>query len=160
MAYGIDLKEAQRVIAEKLDVIHPHGTIDRLPWQRGDAPQADWGVEQPWNIHAIATNLKSLAERRTDRNALRDVRVAVANAKRLVFLGFGFQPQNVDLLFENTLSHNPEVLISTYGMSQGNAATVAHMMKRLAGLESADLLMLSPGKAWEILRDYSLLLES
>lgn len=160
MAYGIDLKEAQRVIAEKLDVIHPHGTIGRLPWQRGDAPQADWGVEQPWNIHAIATNLKSLAERRTDRNALRDVRVAVANAKRLVFLGFGFQPQNVDMLFENTLSHNPEVLISTYGMSQGNAATVAHMMKRLAGLESADLLMLSPGKAWEILRDYSLLLES
>jgi hypothetical protein len=160
MAYGIELKEAQQVIAEKLDIVHPHGSIGRLPWQKGEAPQAEWGVEQPWNIHAIAAQLKSLNERSTDRNALRDIRLSVASAKRLVFLGFGFQPQNVDLLFENTLSHNPEVLISTYGMSSGNAATVAQMIRRLAGLESADQLMVSPNKAWEVLRDYSLLLES
>lgn len=160
MAYGIDLKEAQGVIAEKLHVIHPHGAIGRLPWQRGDAPQAEWGAEQPWNIHAIAAQLKSLNERSTEKAAVREIRVAVAAAKRLVFLGFGFQPQNVDLLFENTLSHNPEVLVSTYGMSAGNAATVAQMIRRLAGLESEDLLMMSPNKAWEVLRDYSLLLES
>lgn len=160
MAYGIELKEAQQVIAEKLDIVHPHGSIGRLPWQKGEAPQAEWGVEQPWNIHAIAAQLKSLNERSTDRNALRDIRLSVASAKRLVFLGFGFQPQNVDLLFENTLSHNPEVLISTYGMSSGNAATVAQMIRRLAGLESADQLMISPNKAWEVLRDFSLLLES
>ncbi|WP_062342862.1 SIR2 family protein [Novosphingobium sp. CCH12-A3] len=160
MAYGIELKEAQQVVAEKLDIVHPHGSVGRLPWQKGEAPQAEWGVEQPWNIHAIAAQLKSLNERSADRNALRDIRLSVASAKRLVFLGFGFQPQNVDLLFENTLSHNPEVLISTYGMSSGNAATVAQMIRRLAGLESADQLMISPGKAWEVLRDYSLLLES
>ncbi|KHS43250.1 hypothetical protein [Novosphingobium subterraneum] len=160
MAYGIELKEAQQVIAEKLDIVHPHGSVGRLPWQKGEAPQAEWGVEQPWNIHAIAAQLKSLNERSADRNALRDIRLSVASAKRLVFLGFGFQPQNVDLLFENTLSHNPEVLISTYGMSSGNAATVSQMIRRLAGLESADQLMISPGKAWEVLRDYSLLLES
>ncbi|NLR39050.1 SIR2 family protein [Novosphingobium sp. ERW19] len=160
MAYGIELKEAQQVIAEKLDIVHPHGSIGRLPWQKGEAPQAEWGVEQPWNIHAIAAQLKSLNERSTDRNALRDIRLSVASAKRLVFLGFGFQPQNVDLLFENTLSHNPEVLISTYGMSSGNAATVAQMIRRLAGLETADQLMISPNKAWEVLRDFSLLLES
>lgn len=158
MAYGIELKEAQQVIAEKLDIVHPHGSIGRLPWQKGEAPQAEWGVEQPWNIHAIAAQLKSLNERSSDRNALRDIRLSVASAKRLVFLGF--QPQNVDLLFENTLSHNPEVLISTYGMSSGNTATVAQMIRRLAGLESADQLMVSPNKAWEVLRDYSLLLES
>ena len=160
MAYGIELKEAQQVVAEKLDIVHPHGSVGRLPWQKGEAPQAEWGVEQPWNIHAIAAQLKSLNERSADRNALRDIRLSVASAKRLVFLGFGFQPQNVDLLFENTLSHNPEVLISTYGMSSGNAATVAQMIRRLAGLESAEQLMISPGKAWEVLRDYSLLLES
>lgn len=160
MAYGIELKEARQVIAEKLDIVHPHGAIGRLPWQGGDAPQAEWGVEQPWNIHAIAAQLKSLNERSADRNALRDIRLSVASAKRLVFLGFGFQPQNVDLLFENTLSHNPEVLISTYGMSSGNTATVSHMMRRLAGLENPDLLMMNPGRAWEVLRDYSLLLES
>ncbi|OYX92993.1 MAG: hypothetical protein B7Y74_10730, partial [Novosphingobium sp. 35-62-5] len=160
MAYGIELKEAQDVIADKLDVIHPHGMIGRLPWQKGEAPQAEWGAEQPWNLHAIAAQLKSLAERSADRNAVRDLRLAVASAKRLVFLGFGFQPQNVDLLFENSLSHNPEVLVSTYGMSPGNAATIALMLRRLAGLENADQLMISPHKAWEVLRDYSLLLES
>lgn len=160
MAYGIDLREAQDVIAHKLDVIHPHGTIGRLPWQKGEAPQAEWGAEQPWNLHAIATQLTSLAERCADRNALRELRLAVANAQRLVFLGFGFQPQNIDLLFENSLSHHPEVLVSTYGMSPGNARTVAHMMRRLTGADSEDHLMISQAKAWEVLRDYSLLLES
>ncbi|HQS69997.1 MULTISPECIES: hypothetical protein [unclassified Novosphingobium] len=160
MAYGIDLKEAREVIADKLDVVHPHGMIGRLPWQKGEAAQAEWGVEQPWNIHTIATQLSSLTERRADRNAVRDIRLAVASAQRIVFLGFGFQPQNVDLLFENSLSHNPDVLISTHGVSPGNAATIALMMRRLAGLESDHQLMLSPGKAWEVLRDYSLLLES
>ncbi|MFM2373017.1 MAG: hypothetical protein RIS85_2739 [Pseudomonadota bacterium] len=66
----------------------------------------------------------------------------------------------MDLLFENSLSHHPEVLISTYGMSTGNTATVAQMIKRLAGLESDALLMMTPGKAWELLNDFSLLLES
>lgn len=160
MAYGIELKEAQQVIAEKLQIIHPHGAIGQLPWQQGEAPQVEWGVEQPWNIHAISGQLKSLNERSEDRNALREVRKAVAGAKRLAFLGFGFQPQNVDLLFENSLSHHPEVLISTYGMSTGNTATVAQMVKRLAGLESDALLMMTPGKAWELLNDFSLLLES
>lgn len=160
MAYGIELKEAQTVISEKLNIIHPHGAIGRLPWQKGEGPPAEWGVEQPWNLHAIAAQLKSLNERSAERNAVREVRLAVAGAKRLVFLGFGFQPQNVDLLFENSLSHNPEVLISTYGMSTGNAATVAQMIRRLAGLESDNQLMISPGKAWEVLRDFSLLLES
>ncbi|OYZ18422.1 MAG: hypothetical protein B7Y31_15205 [Novosphingobium sp. 16-62-11] len=145
------LKEAPRV---------PGELPLRLPWQKGEAAQAEWGVEQPWNIHTIATQLSSLTERRADRNAVRDIRLAVASAQRIVFLGFGFQPQNVDLLFENSLSHNPDVLISTHGVSPGNAATIALMMRRLAGLESDHQLMLSPGKAWEVLRDYSLLLES
>lgn len=160
MAYGIPLKEAQGVISEHLQIIHPHGMIGRLPWQKGETPQAEWGVEQPWNIHAISAQLKTLGERTADREAVRRIRMAVAGAKRLVFLGFGFQPQNMDLMFENALSHNPEVLVSTYGMSPGNAATVGSIVKRLAGLESPDLLTMADGKAWEVMRDYSLLLES
>lgn len=160
MAYGIELKQAQAVIAEKLNIIHPHGCIGRLPWQGGEAAQAEWGVEQPWNLHAIAGQLTSLNERRSTQHGLREIRMAVAGAKRLAFLGFGFQPQNVDLLFENSLSHGPEVLVSTYGMSPGNTATVAQIVKRQCGLESNDLLTLAPVKAWELMRDYSLLLES
>ncbi|MBB3858974.1 hypothetical protein GGQ88_000214 [Novosphingobium hassiacum] len=160
MAYGIDLKEAQAVIAEKLHIIHPHGTIGRLPWQGGEAPQAEWGVEQPWNLHAIAGQLKSLGERKESREIVREVRKAVAGAKRLAFLGFGFQPQNVELLFDGSLSHGPEVLVSAYGTSPGNTATIAQILKRQCGLDSTDQLMVAPVKAWELMRDYSLLLES
>ncbi len=160
MAYGIELKEAQTIIAEKLDIIHPHGTIGRLPWQGGDAPQAEWGVEQPWNLHALAGQLKTLGERKQSRETVREVRMAVAGAKRLAFLGFGFQPQNVELLFEGSLSHGPEVLVSAYGTSPGNVTTIAQVLKRLCGLESNDQLMIAPVKAWELMRDNSLLLES
>ncbi len=91
---------------------------------------------------------------------MREVCMAVAGAKRLAFLGFGFQPQNVELLFETSLSHGPEVLVSAYGMSPRNVPTIALILRRQCGLESDDQLTIAPVKAWELMRDYSLLMES
>jgi hypothetical protein len=44
-AYGMTLQEAQRLIASKLKVFHPLGSVGRLPWQLGDGPDVDWGNE-------------------------------------------------------------------------------------------------------------------
>jgi hypothetical protein len=55
MAFGMELKEAQAIVAAKLRIIHPYGTIGQLPWQKGEAADCDWGTEQPWNIHNLST---------------------------------------------------------------------------------------------------------
>lgn len=160
MAFGMTLQEAQRLIAAKLKVLRPYGSVGRLPWQPGDMPECEWGTENPWNIHTLAGHIKTLSERQNDRQLIMALQHAVANAKRLVLLGFGFQPQNIDLLFDRGLSHQPEVLMTLYDMAPTNRNAVIRTVKRKTGLERDDQLMVMTARCYEMMRDYSMLLES
>jgi hypothetical protein len=160
MAYGMELGEAQKLVGSKLRVIHPYGSIGRLPWQAGDTPDLEWGTEQPWNIHNLAVGIRTASEVQRDQNTLRTIRAAVSGAKRIVFLGFGFQPQNVDLLMDYGLSHDPDVMASVWDQTPLMRDMILRMLRRKTGIENPDLIMMIQQRAFEILRDFSLLLES
>lgn len=160
MAFGMNLQEAQRLIAAKLQVLRPYGSIGRLPWQTSDAPECEWATENPWNIHNLAMNIKTLSERQNDRQLIMALQSAVASAKRLVLLGFGFQPQNIDLLFDRGLSHQPEVMMTLFEMAATNRNAVIKTIKRKTGLERDDQLIVMTARCYEMMRDYSMLLES
>jgi hypothetical protein len=160
VAFGMQLKEAQAIVAAKLRIIHPYGTIGRLPWQRGEAADCEWGTEQPWNIHNLAGLIRTSSEAQRDQQMLMQLRGMVSSAKRIVFLGFGFQPQNVDLLVDYGLSHDPEIAITVHGMSRTNRESVVRMMKRKFGVEHDELLLVLDAKCIDLMRDFSLLLES
>lgn len=160
MAFGMNLQEAQRLIAGKLKVLRPYGAIGRLPWQTGEGPDLEWGTENPWNIHNLAQQIFTLSERQTNRNLIMALHNAVASAKRLVLLGFGFQPQNIDLLFDRGLSHQPEVLMTLFEMAATNRNAVIKTIKRKAGLDKDELLSVMTARCYELMRDYSMMLES
>ncbi|WP_188710081.1 hypothetical protein [Novosphingobium marinum] len=160
MAFGMPIAEAQQLVAAKLKILRPYGSVGRLQWQSGDAPQVDWGTEKPWNIHNLPTQIFTASERANDVGLLREIRQTVTYAKRLVFLGFAFHPQNMELLIDHSLSHNPEVLTTIYGMTAANRATVIQMLYRQLGLEREDLLTIVNARCFEMLRDYNLMLES
>jgi hypothetical protein len=160
MAFGMTLQEAQRIISAKLRVLRPFGMIGRLPWQPGNAPDLEWGTEAPWNLHNIATQILTFSERLQDQQTLVAIQHAVATARRLVILGFSFQPQNVDLMFERGLSHQPEVLITLFEMAPTNRAAVIRTVKRKTGLEKDELLNVMTARCYELMRDYSMMLES
>lgn len=160
MAFGMSLQEAQRLVAAKLKVLRPYGMVGRLPWQPGDMPDCEWATENPWNIHNLAGQIKTLSEQQNNRQLLMALQNSVASAKRLVILGFGHQPQNIDLLFDRGLSHQPEVLMTLFDMSPTNRNAVIKTIKRKTGLERDDQLMVMTARAYEMMRDYSMLLES
>ena len=160
MAYGMELGEAQKLVGSKLRVIHPYGSVGRLPWQVGDTPDVEWGTEQPWNIHNLAMGIRTASEVQRDQNTLRTIRAAVSGAKRIVFLGFGFQPQNVELLMDYGLSHDPDVMASVWDQTPLMRDMILRMLRRKTGIENPDLIMMIQQRAFEILRDFSLLLES
>ena len=160
MAFGMELKEAQAIVAAQLRIIHPYGTIGRLPWQKGEAADCEWGTEQPWNIHNLAMLIRTSTEVQRDHNMLMQIRSAVSSAKRIVFLGFGFQAQNVDLLVDYGLSHDPEIALTVHGMSRSNRDSLIRMVKRKFGVEHDELLLVLDAKCADMMRDFSLLLES
>ena len=160
LAFGMTLKEAQQLVAAKLRIFHPQGAIGRLPWQQSDAPEVEWGTEQPWNIHNLAVQIRSPAETARDQRNVQAIRGAVAGAKRLVFLGFGYQPQSIDLLIDYSLSHDPEILASVSDHPKAIQASIQRVLKRKTGIDREDLVMLVDSRSNDVLRDYSLLLES
>ena len=160
MAFGMQLQEAKRLVSAKLSVIRPYGSVGRLPWQPGDSPDCEWGTETPLNIHNLAAQIYTLSERQNDRQLIMDLQSAVASAKRLILLGFGFQPQNINLLFDRGLSHQPEVLMSLFDMSPTNRSAVIKTIKRKTGLDRDDQLMVMTARCHELMRDYSMLIES
>jgi len=160
IAFGMELKEAQQIVAAKLRIIHPYGTVGRLPWQSGDGADCEWGTEQPWNIHNLSQLIRTTSDVSRDHQMMTEIRGVVSTAKRIVFLGFGFQPQNVDLLVDYGLSHDPEVAATVYGLSQSNRTSVVRMLKRKMGIENDELLLIMNAKCIDMMRDFSMLLES
>jgi len=159
-AYGMTLQEAQRLVSAKLNIIHPYGTIGRLPWEAGERPDVDWGVENPWNLLNLQSCLRTHGELMRDTRALLAVRGAMQQSQRVVFMGFGYHPQNLDLLIDGSFSHNPEVLATTYQMAAPTRTAVARLLKRKLGLDKDDKLLMVDSRCQEFMRDYAMLLES
>ncbi len=160
MAFGVGLEEAQGIVASRLRIIHPHGTVGRLPWQRGEAPACEWGTEQPDNVHELAGMIRTSNEISHNREVVAGIRGMVANSKRLVFLGFGFHPQNLDLLVDARLAHVPEVAATVHGLSPINRIAVSAMLRRKLGAERDEPRLIEEIRCTELMRDYSLMLES
>jgi hypothetical protein len=159
-AYGMTLQEAQRIIAARLKFYHPYGSVGRLPWQMGDMPDVEFANEQPWNMAALSTQLKTGEQALADRASLAELRSAVAKSQRMVFLGHDFSPQSLDLLIDGSLSHNPEMIVSTHGLTGPNRVAAIRTLKRKSGNERDDRLMVVDGRCLDVLKDYTLLLES
>lgn len=159
-AYGMTLQEAQRIVTGKLRFFHPYGCVGRLPWQGGDMPDVDWGNEQPWNMAALSAQLRLFDQAMADRRGLAALRAAVGEASRIVFLGFDFSPRSFDLLIDGSLSHNPELILSSYGMTAPNLTAAVRLLKRKTGNERDDRLMICPGRNLDVFMDFSLLLET
>ncbi|MEO5705722.1 MAG: hypothetical protein ABIT10_09620 [Alteraurantiacibacter sp.] len=83
-----------------------------------------------------------------------------ASSKKIVFLGFDFDPQTVDFLFDYTYSHDPDVIAAVQGMNEPTMKAVLRLMRRRTGIEDEALVTLLDMRCFQFMRDYSLFLES
>ena len=92
------------------------------------------------------------------------MRAVVADAARLVVLGFGYAPLNLDMLAGAPLPAGAEVLATGFGMNDTAVASVRRILaSRLGvreGVGETGGLLLTNLRANDLMRDYALLLES
>ena len=160
MAFGMSLGEARAMVAAKLNITHPFGNAGRLPWEPGERPDVDWGVEEPWNLHNLVKEVVTPSERLRNRQYVTGLHSAIAGAKKIVFLGFDFDPQTIDFLFDYSLSHDPDILCAVQGMNQPSQAAAFRLLKRRAGIEDDSLISILDTRCYQLMRDYALFLES
>lgn len=160
MAFGMTLSEARTLVGNKLKIYHPFGNAGRLPWEPGERPEVDWGVEEPWNLHNLAKEVLTSSERMNNRQFVTSLHSAIAGSQKIVFLGFDFDPQTIDYLFDYSLSHDPDILAAVQGLNLPSQQAALRTLKRRAGIEDDDLISIIDTRCYNLMRDYALFLES
>ncbi len=159
-AFGMTYDEACELVAGRLRIVHPYGVAGRLPWQGDEENGATWGQEDPENIVALSKRIFTASQRAGSRQFQSYLRAEMSRGKRLAFLGFGFDPMNVAMLFDELEHDNPDMLISLVDISETQQKAILRLIYRLTGITDQSLITLENMKAFELLRDYGRFLES
>jgi hypothetical protein len=104
--YGISNNEAAKFVSQ-IRIFHPYGVVGRLPWQEGNDESIKFGGKaEPEKLIKLSKEIKTFTEG-TDPNESQiiQIREMMHSANRIVFLGFAFAEQNMDLLCP--VSHHP-----------------------------------------------------
>ena len=94
-----DLSEAESaVVCNDLRIYHPYGSLGPLPQQGATAAIPYGGKLDPQRLVDMASRIQTYSEAVDEMTQPGFVASDLRAAKRLVFLGFGFWPQNVRIL--------------------------------------------------------------
>ncbi len=114
-----------RQVVSQMKIIHPYGKLGDLPSARGGSGDGVAFGADPGDIGdsvwEIADGLSTFTEEMRDAGTLAEIHGAMAQATQLVFLGFGFQSQNVQLLTPKGQSNTARVMTGMatgYGLHQ------------------------------------------
>jgi hypothetical protein len=96
----LDLSTASCIVKKHLDVVHPYGDLGAL--HDADA-NVSFGQEQTPETYAAGDAIYAMSQRlltftESKKAQAERAKAFIAQARHLVFLGFGFGDQNVDLL--------------------------------------------------------------
>lgn len=117
--FGLHEQKASE-IASKLEVLHVYGSIGALPWKGGDVP---YGFSNGQDFARLSQGIKTFTES-ADSVTVDIIRSRIVAAETLVFLGFGWLPQNLDILHTGQKASAKRVFFTTYGVSETDRETV------------------------------------
>lgn len=129
--FDVNDSRASEIVGGVL-AIHPYGQTGLLPWQPGTGPRADYGDRWP-PLREIAESILTFTES-ADEGVRAQAVDLVEGAETLIFMGFGFLPQNMSLLTTEITSSVKRVFATTYGIGDDDVAIIRHevgeMIKR------------------------------
>lgn len=86
--HGMSLIEAREIVG-RIKIIHPYGSLGQL---------SEFPFGHAYEFARMAENIITWSETIRDENTVPDMRLAIKTAETIVFLGFGFANQNMQLL--------------------------------------------------------------
>jgi len=144
--YNIDRQRAVNIV-KRIPIYHPYGTVGTLPWmEERDQPQIAFGDNEDINLLDIAGNIKTFSEQMDDEDALDALRTHVAEAETLVFLGFAFHRQNLELIKPPEPAFTKRIFATVMGVSESDQD---HIKRDLV-----DTLQIEPEDDGQIVQAY------
>ena len=109
--HGMSIIEARNIV-RNIRIVHPYGTL-------GDLDEFPFGT-MPRFVQ-MAENLITWSETIRDERIIDDIRTAIKDAQRIVFMGFAFARQNMQLMDSKPTQYNadgPMVYSTGYGLQR------------------------------------------
>lgn len=127
--FRLSTEDAQRIVKD-VPILYPYGWLGS-PFE-GDKDHLAFGAEHI-NLLAAVERIRTFSESVESDNMKQAVRREMDEAQNIVFLGFGFLPQNMDLL-DSGLSlvggkrFTPRVFATTLGLSDSDEGIIADQL--------------------------------
>jgi hypothetical protein len=116
----------------RLTIIHPYGQVGHFGWQRDAEVLADFGVAEG-DLTKIAGQILTFTESARE-GVTAKVRSLVSNSDTLIFMGFGYLPQNMDMLRGTEASDTRRVFATMMGIGERDVSVaeseIADVLKR------------------------------
>ena len=151
-------KEANEAasLMENLNIHHPYGVVGKLPWQVKGAGVEFGGGSQYLNLLSLVDQIRTFKEHAVDEEAQARMTKLVQEASTIVFLGFAYHPQNLEILDCIPSPETKRILGTALHLSAPNREVAKSDLEKMytsaSGLSQVDLLDL---KCHQLLGDFS-----
>lgn len=141
--YQISAQAAHDIVMG-MNIVHPYGTLGTPALEEGQFSEGilsfGHSIDQHSPLEIIASNIRTYTEQEHDPQMIAKIHEWIAHAKVLVFLGFGFNNQNLDLLRISHLDGNggitpPNVYSTGYGIANQVDSTIKRRILHIYGDE-------------------------
>lgn len=130
--YGVDSTEAMERM-QALEVFHPYGVVGNLPWQATKGATPYGSKAGGGKLLSLARQIKTFTERVEEEIELAEMRQRVQEAHTIVFLGFAFHEQNMELLKPENPTIATRVFATGLGISDSGCKVVTNQTFVLLG---------------------------
>ena len=126
--YALELSQTRQLV-DDLNILRPYGRIAPLGSIRMRG--IDYGNDPSrLDFQSLINNIKTYTEQIEDDGLVAKIRFAMREAETVVFLGFAFHPQNLQLIMPDTGNRKAKrVFASAYGFSKTDSEGIAANLK-------------------------------
>lgn len=138
--YGLTDAESATVM-QGIRIHHPYGAVGALPWERNSEQKSvSYGSEERARLLVpLLDGIKTYTEQTTSRDSTDRISDLVTEADTVVFLGFSFLPQNLDLLLRGIKTVKRRRIIGTgRGLSRADREIVSRSLASLTRPDVSD----------------------
>jgi len=134
--YGLSSDAAGNLVSS-IKIYHPYGTVGSLPWS-SDQPKVEFGAEPiVGQLGDLAEQIRTFTEGTDPQmSEVLAIRNHVAEADKLLFLGFAYHQQNIKLLKSEEKfrsNSNSRCWGTAYGISDNDRPLVERELRGLYG---------------------------
>lgn len=122
-------------LVNRCKILHPYGSVGPNPYLANIVNEAyvPFGSSDRNIILELSRNIKTFTDQIEDRNFLSEIRELVKQADTIVFLGFAFHDQNMELLYPDSRGRPKRVFASAHGISKSDCGTLTDKIYKLTG---------------------------